>query len=42
VLNKFRPKLSDFKVNKKTFVVPNNWKVDEKLLQQMVKETLAE
>ena len=42
VLNKFRPKLSDYKVNKKTFAVPNNWKVDEKLLQQMIKETLAE
>jgi len=36
VLNKFRPKLSDYKVNKKTFAVPNNWKVDEKLLQQMI------
>ena len=42
VLNKFKPKLTDYKVNKKTFAVPNDWKIDEKLLQQMVKETLAE
>jgi uncharacterized protein YdhG (YjbR/CyaY superfamily) len=34
--------LTDYKVNKKTFAVPNDWRVDEKLLQQMVKATLAE
>ena len=42
VLNKFRPKLTDYKVNKHTIAVPNDWKVDEKLLQQMVKARLAE
>ena len=42
VLNNFRPKLNNYKVNKKTFAVPNDWRVDEKLLQQMVKATLAE
>ena len=42
VLNQFRPKLADYKVNKKTIAVPNDWKVDEKLLQQMVKARLAE
>jgi len=42
VLNQFRPKLTDYKVNKKTIAVPNDWKVDEKLLQQMVKARLAE
>jgi uncharacterized protein YdhG (YjbR/CyaY superfamily) len=29
-------------VNKKTIAVPNDWKVDEKLLQQMAKARLAE
>ena len=42
VLNQFRPKLTDYTVNKKTIAVPNDWKVDEKLLQQMVKVRLAE
>jgi len=42
VISKFRPKLTDFTVNKKTIAVPNDWKVDEKLLQQMVKARLAE
>ena len=42
VLNKFRPKLTDYTVNKKTIAVPNDWKVDEKLLQQMVKARLVE
>ena len=42
VLKQFRPKLVDYAVNKKTIAVPNDWKVDEKLLQQMVKARLAE
>jgi len=42
VLNNFRPKLTDYTVNKHTIAVPNDWKVDEKLLQQMVKARLAE
>jgi uncharacterized protein YdhG (YjbR/CyaY superfamily) len=42
VLTQFRPKLTDYTVNKKTIAVPNDWKVDEKLLQQMVKARLAE
>ena len=33
-----RPKLKDYKVNKKTIEVPSDWKVDEKLLLAIVKE----
>ena len=42
VLDKFRPKLTEFTVNKKTIAVPNDWAVDAKLLQAMVKARLAE
>jgi uncharacterized protein len=41
VLKKFTPKLKDYKVNKKTFQVPNDWKVDEKLLLSMIKESIS-
>lgn len=42
VLDKFRPKLSEYQVNKKTIAVPNDWDVDIKLLQAMAKARLAE
>ncbi|CAB4698561.1 unannotated protein [freshwater metagenome] len=42
VLEKFAPKMKDLDVKKKTIGVPNDWKVDEKLLQAMVKARLAE
>ena len=42
VLDAFRPKLTAFKVNKKTIAVPSDWEVDAKLLQAMVKARLAE
>ena len=42
VLDDFRPKLTEFKVNKKTIQIPSDWDVDAKLLQQMVKAVLAE
>lgn len=42
VLDAFRPKLTDFKVNKKTIAVPSDWDIDAKLLQAMVKARLAE
>ena len=42
VLDEFRPRLTDYKVNKKTIQVPSDWKVDTKLLQQMVKAVIAE
>ncbi len=40
VLKKVAPMLEGFVVNKKTFRVPSNWKVDEKLLIAMVRENL--
>ena len=42
VLEKFTPKLEDYVVNKKTFIVPIGWKVDAPLLQAMVRARLAE
>jgi len=42
VINQFMPKLAEYTVNKKTIAIPNDWKVDETLLQQMVKARLAE
>jgi uncharacterized protein YdhG (YjbR/CyaY superfamily) len=42
VLDEFRPKLKDYKVNKKTIQIPSDWQVDAKLLNQMVKARLAE
>jgi uncharacterized protein YdhG (YjbR/CyaY superfamily) len=42
VLDAFRPKLTEYRVTKKTIAVPNDWDVDIKLLQAMVKARLAE
>ena len=42
VIDKFRPKLTEFTVNKKTIAVPSDWQVDAKLLQAMAKARLAE
>lgn len=42
VLEKIAPKLKEFKVNKKTFAVANDWKVDTPLLQLLAKTRLAE
>jgi len=42
VLDAFLPKLTDYKVNKKTIQIPSDWAVDSKLLQQLVKARLAE
>ena len=42
VLKKMASELKDYKVNKKTVAVPNDWKVDEKLLVKMVKSVLAQ
>ena len=36
VIEKFLPKLKDYEVNKKTIKVPVDWKVDTKLLVDMV------
>jgi uncharacterized protein len=40
VLKKFTPKLKNYKVNKKTFQVPSDWNVDEKLLLAIIKESI--
>lgn len=42
VLTTFTPQLGEFEINKKTFAVPLDWKVDSKLLHAMVKARLAE
>lgn len=41
VLKKYTPNFSDFRVNKKTIALPNDWDVDAKLLQAMMKDSLA-
>lgn len=41
VLKKYTPKFKDYTVNKKTIALPNNWEVDAKLLQAMMKDSLA-
>ena len=42
VLDEFAPRLTDYKVNKKTIQVPADWKPDKKLLQDMVAARIAE
>lgn len=42
VLAAFADELSDYQVNKRTFKVPVDWKVDAALLQAMTKARLAE
>lgn len=41
VLRKYAPKFKEFKVNKKTIALPNDWTVDSKVLQAIAKESLA-
>lgn len=42
VLDKFSNKLKGYDVKKHTFAVPNDWKVDDKLILGLVKARLAE
>ena len=42
VLESMESKLAGYKVNKTTFIVPVDWKVDASLLRAMVKARLAE
>jgi uncharacterized protein YdhG (YjbR/CyaY superfamily) len=42
VLEQFRPRLASYVVNKKTFKVPVDWKVDAKLLRDMAAARLVE
>jgi uncharacterized protein YdhG (YjbR/CyaY superfamily) len=42
VLDEFRPRLTDYKVNKKTIQVPVDWKPDAKLLRDMAAARIAQ
>ena len=42
IIDQFRPRLEGYEVNKKTIKVPFDWKVDKKLLCDMVAARLAE
>jgi len=42
VLDQMEKELEGYKRNKKTFIVPVDWKVDEKLLAKLVRLTLKE
>ena len=42
IIEKFMPKMKNLDVKKKTIGVPNDWEVDEKLLQAMAKARMAE
>jgi uncharacterized protein YdhG (YjbR/CyaY superfamily) len=42
VLEKHLKKLSGYEVNKHTFIVPLDWKVDGPLLRSMVKARISE
>ena len=42
VIDSMRPKLSAYKVNKKTIQIPSYWQPDSKLLTEMVKKSLAQ
>jgi len=41
VLDEFRPRLAGYEVNKKTIKIPVEWKVDKKLLCDMVGASMA-
>ena len=41
VLKKYTPKFKDYRVNKKTIALPNDWEVDVKVLQAMARDSLA-
>ena len=42
VLKQFAPHFKQYRVTKKTIALPNDWKVDQKVLCDMVKANLAE
>ena len=42
VLEKHAKKLSEYKTNKKTFIVPLDWNIDSALLQSLAKARIAE
>jgi uncharacterized protein YdhG (YjbR/CyaY superfamily) len=40
VLKEFTPYFADYRVTKKTIALPNDWSVDEKILQKMIKASI--
>ncbi|MEY3531452.1 MAG: hypothetical protein RLY68_454, partial [Actinomycetota bacterium] len=42
VIDKFGKKLAEYEVKKHTFAIPNDWKIDEKLILALIKARLAE
>ena len=40
VLKEFAPYFAEYRVNKKTIALPNDWPVDEKILQKMIKASI--
>jgi uncharacterized protein YdhG (YjbR/CyaY superfamily) len=42
IIAKFTPKLTEYKVNKKTIQVPSDWDVDTKLLIAIAKARVSE
>ena len=40
VLKEFTPYFADYRVTKKTIALPNDWVVDEKILQKMIKASI--
>jgi uncharacterized protein YdhG (YjbR/CyaY superfamily) len=42
ILDQFRPRLADYKVNKKTIQVPVDWEPDVQLLRDMAAARIAE
>ena len=41
VLAKYAPKFSEYRITKKTIALPNDWEVDAKIIQAMIKDSLA-
>jgi uncharacterized protein YdhG (YjbR/CyaY superfamily) len=41
VLKKYTQKFSEYRVTKKTIALPNDWAVDTKVIQAMIKDSLA-
>jgi len=42
IIARFAPKLTEYKVNKKTIQVPSDWDVDAKLLVAIAKVRIAQ
>ena len=42
ILKKFEARLAGYKVLKKTFQVPSDWKIDEKLLHDLIKTAISQ